>query len=197
MNSDSKKSVRKDEFEPKASQTAAPVFIFVVLSLLLYWGALHIDQYGGGFERQVYAPFTSTNQLPRIGPDTGKGKAIYAASCSPCHQANGNGLAGQFPPLAGSEWVTAESAARIIRIVLDGAAGPMEVKGAQYNNVMVPWRDNLSDEDIAAVVTYIRGEWGNKAPAVKPEEVKAIREETAGRSSPWTSDELTKVPDTK
>lgn len=199
MKSDAKKSVHKEEMEPKASQTAAPVFIFVVLALLLYWGALHIDKYGGGFEKLAYSPYTSTNQLPPLNddPSAALGAKVYAASCAPCHQASGLGMAGQFPPLAGSEWVVTPGPGRAIRVILNGAAGPMQVKGAQYNNVMVPWRDNLSDEEIAAVATYIRNQWGNKASSVTPEQVKAIRDATADRSAPWTAEELLKVPETE
>jgi mono/diheme cytochrome c family protein len=71
----------------------------------------------------------------------------------------------------------------------------MDVDGQQYNNAMVPWRDVLSDEEIAAVITYVRGqkEWGNKAPDVTPERVKAVREKEKSRTQPWTADELKKI----
>ena len=73
----------------------------------------------------------------------------------------------------------------------------MTVKGAAYSNVMVPWRDVLSDADVAAVASFIRNnaDWGNKASFVTPTQVKAIRDETKDRSGrPWTADELLKVP---
>jgi mono/diheme cytochrome c family protein len=105
------------------------------------------------------------------------------------------GTPGMFPPLAGSEWVTAEGHERIIRIVLNGLSGPIEVAGAQFNNVMVPWRDTLKDEDIASVLSYIRSEWGNKADPVTVEEVKKVREGTKDRGNPWTADELKQVPE--
>ena len=82
---------------------------------------------------------------------------------------------------------------RIIRIVLNGAAGPFVVNGAQYNNVMVPWRDALSDDDIAAVLTYIRNDWGNKSPAVTPAQVKVIRDATKDKAGSWTMEELKAV----
>jgi len=105
------------------------------------------------------------------------------------------GTPGMFPPLGGSEWVNAEGHQRIIRIVLNGLSGPIEVSGAQFNNVMVPWRDILKDEDIAAVLTFIRSEWGNKGDPVPVEEVKAVRAATPDRASPWTADELKQVPE--
>ena len=59
---------------------------------------------------------------------------------------------------------------------------------------MLPWRDSLTDEDVAAVLTYVRASWGNKAPAVIPDDVKKIREETKSKSGNWTADELLKLP---
>lgn len=96
-------------------------------------------------------------------------------TCLPCHQANGEGLPGAFPPLAGSEWVNGP-AENLIRIQLRGLMGPIKVKGAQYNSVMPP-NAAMSDEDIAAVLTYIRSNFGNNAPTVTPEQVKALRSE--------------------
>ena len=108
---------------------------------------------------------------------------------------NGQGSPGLNPPLAGSEWVLAEGPNRIIRIVLHGLQGPIEVKGQSFNAAMLAWRDILTDEDIANVLSFIRNEWGNKAPLVTPEQVKAIREETAARDSNWTPTELLAVPE--
>ena len=62
---------------------------------------------------------------------------------------------------------------------------------------MVPWRDTLTDQQIADVLTYVRSEWGNNAPEVKAEQVKAVRDKTAGRSGQWLADELLKVPETE
>ncbi|MFN7141031.1 MAG: c-type cytochrome, partial [Limisphaerales bacterium] len=151
----------------------------------------------GGFNKMVYAPYRSMAELPvPAGDDTALGRRVYMASCAPCHQANGMGMAGQFPPLAGSEWVLTPGPGRAIRIVLDGVAGPMEVRGVHYNNAMVPWRDNLSDEEIAAVVTFIRNEWGNQASKVTPEQVAELRAATAGRGT-YTAEELLRLPDTE
>lgn len=84
---------------------------------------------------------------------------------------------------------------RIIRIVLDGLNGPIQVNGETFNNAMVPWGSALTDEEIAAVLTYVRQnpEWGNKAPAVTAERVKAVRDKTKTRNQPYTADELQKV----
>ena len=90
------------------------------------------------------------------------------------------------PPLAGSDWAQAEGPNRIIRIVLNGLAGPIDVEGAHYGTgVMVPFKDNFNDQEIAAVLTYVRQEWGNKAGPVKPEQVTAIRKESASKPDSW------------
>jgi mono/diheme cytochrome c family protein len=111
-----------------------------------------------------------------------------------CHQANGLGTPGQFPPLAESDWVNEAEPGRMIRIVLNGLQGPITVKGQNYNNVMVSW-NMLSDDDIAAVITFVRQnrEWGNKASAVTPEQVKAVRAKVKGRTTAYTPDELLKI----
>jgi len=111
----------------------------------------------------------------------------------------GQGLPGQFPPLAESEWVAEPEPGRVIRLILDGIQGPITVKGQSYNGAMPPWRDLLKDEEIAAVATYVRqnSAWNNRAPAVTPERVKAVRDKTPPRASAWSPDELLQVPTTE
>ncbi|MBO9541830.1 cytochrome c [bacterium] len=102
-----------------------------------------------------------------------KGEKVYAANCASCHQANGEGMPNVFPPLAGGE-IPNGDAAEHIKTVLKGKSGPITVKGKQYNGAMPPF-SQLTDEDIAAVVTYERTTWGNKGGAVSPDQVKALR----------------------
>ncbi|HEY9856485.1 MAG TPA: cytochrome c oxidase subunit II [Stenomitos sp.] len=106
-------------------------------------------------------------------PKKADGAALYSANCASCHQATGEGMAGTFPPLAGSE-IPNGPAAEHIKIVLHGKSGPLTVKGQQYNGAMPPF-PQLSDEEIAAILTYERTSWGNKGGAVTPEQVKALR----------------------
>ena len=161
----------------------------------IYHG-LDIGGKGGDFPKLVYLPYRSYAEIPKPGGiDTETGRRVYNTACAPCHQPSGMGTPGMFPPLAGSEWATAEGHQRIIRIVLNGLSGPIDVAGAQFNNVMVPWRDVMKDEDIAAVLTFVRSEWGNKGDAVPVEEVNAVRKITEGRGIPWTADELKQVPE--
>ena len=122
-----------------------------------------------------------------------KGKKLFntPGACVTCHQANGQGLvAANFPPLIGSEWVTGSEEV-VVRIVLNGLQGPITVAGKEYGLVpMVPtiWI-SWTDEQIAAVITYIRNSWGNHASLVTPKTVKRIRKEV-GTRGPWTIKEL-------
>ena len=102
------------------------------------------------------------------------GKAVYA-TCTACHQATGLGLPGVFPPLAESEWVNGP-AENLIRIQLRGLIGKITVKGVEYNSAM-PANAAMTDQQIADVLTYVRSNFGNKAEAVTPEQVKALRTE--------------------
>jgi mono/diheme cytochrome c family protein len=78
----------------------------------------------------------------------------------------------------------------MIRIPLAGLAGPVEVKGQQWNLAMPAMGAALPDDDLAAVLTYIRQSWGNKASAITPEQVKAVRAAVGTRTQPWTADQL-------
>lgn len=102
------------------------------------------------------------------------GSKVYTTNCSSCHQATGKGQPGVFPPLAGNTVVTGP-ADKVITIVKNGLSGKISVKGATYNGQMPAWKGTLSDSDIAAVITYVRGSWGNKASAVTAKQVSAVK----------------------
>ncbi len=186
--------------EPSAAPGHLPVWVFVVLALGLFWSMVYLDNHAGGFSPKVYQRFTSSNELVSVIPYNperdlmNKGLAVYnRPTCVACHQSNGQGTPGQFPPLAGSEWVLAADPSRIIRIALDGLTGPIQVKGQPFSNAMLAWRPTLNDEEIAQVLTFVRKNWGNEAPPVKTQDVEAIRKETAKRTTPWTVPELEQV----
>jgi nitrite reductase (NO-forming)/hydroxylamine reductase len=102
-----------------------------------------------------------------------KGQGVYNANCAACHQPNGQGLAGAFPPLAGSDYL-AGNREDVISAALFGLTGPITVNGVAYNGVM-PSLGHLPDEDLASAITYVFGSWGNNLAAVSVEEVAAIR----------------------
>jgi mono/diheme cytochrome c family protein len=98
------------------------------------------------------------------------GQKIYNANCSACHNANGTGESGVFPPLAGNPMVTG-SPDKVIAAVKDGLTGAATVNGKTYSGAMPAWKGKLSNADIADVITYIRSSWGNKADAVTETQV--------------------------
>jgi mono/diheme cytochrome c family protein len=113
----------------------------------------------------------------------------YAEVCAACHQATGAGVDGAFPPLDGSEWLTGRADIPIA-IVLHGLQGEITVKGKKYNGAMMPWATALSDAEIAAILTYARSSWSNRASPVTVAQVRAARTRFAARSTPWTATEL-------
>lgn len=118
------------------------------------------------------------------------GKKVFANTCAACHQFTGEGLEGAYPPLARSEWIVDE--AKLLRIILHGLTGPVEVAGETYNSAMPGWGTILTDADIAAVATYVRGAWGNKSAPISVAKVTAVRS-SSKRTTPWTVAELAKV----
>jgi mono/diheme cytochrome c family protein len=125
-----------------------------------------------------------------------KGKAIYARDgyCNTCHQSNGKGLESSgFPPLAGTTWVTG-SEERLIKLVLKGLYGPIDVLGKKYPGQvpMTPFAGMLNDDEVAAVLTYVRNSFGNKASAISAEKVKATRASVQDKTGFYSPEELLK-----
>lgn len=120
------------------------------------------------------------------------GRDLFAASCAACHQLTGLGMEGLAPPLADSEWVIGQPE-RLTRIVLHGLRGKISVIGRNYEMEM-PSLNVLDDEQIAAVLTYIRREWEHGASPVDVAAVKKIRDATGHRNEAWTEAELLKIP---
>ncbi|MGA2254697.1 MAG: c-type cytochrome [Thermoguttaceae bacterium] len=127
------------------------------------------------------------------------GADVFArdAHCATCHQATGAGLSTIYPPLDGSPWVTGNQE-RLVKLALNGLWGPIEVKGRTYDPArgippMTPFRFILNDEELAAVLTYVRNCWGNKAGPVLPTTVAKVREATKDRSIFWKPEELLKA----
>lgn len=116
-----------------------------------------------------------------------RGREIYESEigCITCHGASGYGILGSYPPLVKSPWVL-EDERRLIRIVLHGLQGPIEVRGLPYDGQMEPRGKLLDDQQVADVLTYVRNAWGNQAPPIDPDLVAEVRQQHAGRLEPWT-----------
>lgn len=123
------------------------------------------------------------------GGASGANGAEIFTRCAACHQASGLGVPGAYPPLAGSEWLDNNPEVPI-RIVLHGLQGPITVKGTSFNNAMTPFGDQLSDAEIAAVISYERSSFGNHASAITAEQVKTVREATKSQTAPWNPKDL-------
>ena len=121
----------------------------------------------------VHEAETATGDMATL---MASGEGLYGTHCGACHQANGQGLAGAFPPLAKSDYLMKDRT-RAIATVIEGRSGEITVNKVKYNAVM-PGMGHLSDDDIAAILTYVTNTWGNEASAFSVDEVGKVREET-------------------
>ena len=119
------------------------------------------------------AEATAAATVAQNGAEANDGGKVYQANCSSCHQANGAGVAGVFPPLVNNPVVTGDPS-YLIHIVKYGLSGKIVVGGVNYNGMMPNWGQQISNADIASAITYIRSSWGNKASAVSASDVDAI-----------------------
>lgn len=116
------------------------------------------------------------------------GRALYAGACQSCHQPSGQGLGKVFPPLDGTDWVTGD-ARRLALVVLQGMTGAVTVDGQVYTSVMPGFKSQFSDEEAAAVLSYIRSAWSNAAPPVSSDLVGRARDEVSDRIDPWRGEQ--------
>lgn len=193
-----------EHIEPGEAERPISLAYVIFLCAFFAWGGYYTQRYSSGYTAQAYdenayGPGSAKTNAPVQIDPYAQGKRLYADTCAKCHQLDGLGVAGQYPPLAGSEWVLSPGPARMIRIVLDAVQGPIKVKGVEFNNTMTPWRDTMTDQQIASIITYVRTQkdWGHTASPVTPEEVAAIRKKTKERSAagPWNVSELLALPD--
>jgi len=140
----------------------------------LGWTALAVALLAGCGQRQPEAKPLS-------------GRELYTAQCALCHNRNGEGIPGMYPPLAGSDWVSGPPQ-RLASIILDGMRGPC----GKFNGVMPGWRGVLPDAQIAALMTWLRQAAGK--PPVTAVEVNHVRIETDGRNTFWTVGDLQNLP---
>ena len=173
-----------------------PLGILGLMCSAVFFGSIYLAHYSIRFDPLVVNEHAKREKpgamvAPTVTPAM-LGKKVFTNICAACHQISGQGVPGVYPPLAGSEWAQGDEE-RIIRIVLHGLNGPITVEGKQFNNAMASLGGVLKDDQIANVLSYVRQEWGNKAPDVKPETVARIRAEVSGRTAPWTAEELLKI----
>lgn len=171
--------------------------------VLLLWGGYYMGAYNGGLQGDVFtdeANYKPVQTGPPLDPNSPEamataGQKIFTVNCTQCHQSSGLGVAGQFPPLVGSEWVVGDAPKRLQQILLHGIQGTIHVKGGVYNNAMPAWNVTLSDKQIAQVLTYVRTKLGgNSAGPIAEVQMAAARKQTADRSDPWSEADLLAIP---
>lgn len=186
------RAVMREMAEPQDGLEPVPVWLILGFLTLAGWAGWYIASNSGGFAPDQYnerALFSAKSaEAPKAVDPMVLGRRVYN-NCTTCHQQDGGGVAGAYPPLAGSE-IVAGAPEQLAAILLHGLHGPLRVKGVEYNGEMPEWGSKLKDEQIAAVMTYIRASFGNSAPPVDAELVKQVRGATASRSQPWTEAEL-------
>ena len=168
-----------DEFEPVRMETPTPIptWAWVLILCVLAWGAGYISlELNDRIDTVVVEAENVSDPDPinAVLTDAALGEQIYGINCGSCHQADGSGLAGIFPPLKGNGVVLADNPREHILAILDGVAGK-EIDGVAYAAPMNAFGAILSDEEIAAVVNHERTHWGNSAPLVTPTDVRALR----------------------
>jgi len=166
--------------EPRDGIAPTPISYIIMCFFTLLAGGWYMGYYSGEFTANGLAERPIAG-IPTAAPPSDPmvlGKEVFGA-CIQCHQESGLGVSGTYPPLAGSEYVLGDKR-RLAAILLKGLSGEIMVKGSPYNSQMPAW-EIREDEEIAAVLTYIRASWGNQGDAVAKEVVTAVRKETAGR----------------
>src|ERR1700757_4367134 len=200
-------AVQREKREPRVGAEPLSMWLIAIYGLAIFFGGAYLGRYSGNFTSGGLDPMGAPPAPKKAvagGPGGGeraaelsphdRGKKVFAANCQTCHQANGLGVAGQYPPLAGSEFTTGGSQ-RMAMIVLKGLTGPVKVKGQQFGSaVMQPWDKTLTDQKIADVLTYERSEWGNNASPVTKEQIAALRKELANHPESYTEPDILAIP---
>jgi mono/diheme cytochrome c family protein len=189
----------RENADPEEGSRAIPLWVLVIAALLVIACVYYIvrsdaaaaSEYG---DQRTLSDLAQKPKSAASAGATADGAAIFAARCVACHQATGTGVPGAFPPLAGSNWVNGRDTT-LIQILLHGIQGTLTVNGASYNGTMPTFGTQLSDGEIAAVLTHVRSQWGNKAGPISAPQVATQRSASAARSEPWHGDaDLTKLP---
>jgi len=187
----------REKPEPSEGTVPIPLLLLALIGGLVFFSGVYLGRYTGDFMPLVYNEEAQGGGAVTAGPTQADpvaiGKRLYTQNCISCHAATGGGTPGVYPPLAGSEWVNGTEE-RTVRILLSGLGGPIQVAGSQFGSAAMPafgpTGANWKDERIAAVLTFIRQEWGNKAGPVAAEQVAKIRAAESSRAKAWTAAEL-------
>jgi len=193
------RAIVREPSDPEEGREPVPWWLWVAAVVAIFWAGWYVGRYGGTFDTRTHVALRRGDEVVTAVARTQDstvavnpvqaGQDIYTRRCAVCHQPNGQGMAGAFPPLVGSELVTGPPET-VVRVILHGLQGPVVVAGQTYNGAMPAWGNQLDDSDIAAVATYIRQWAPNAAPPVDTALVAKLRAADASRTQPWTAEEL-------
>ena len=188
--------------EPARDHETLPIWLYLLCGLALFLAGSSFAGFAGSgqYDQGPGAAMLASSgpvEPPKPASAMDIGKQVYDGNCANCHQASGAGQPGSYPPLGGSEYVTGDKTT-LSCIMLHGLQGPVTVEGGDYGSQQMPgWATVLNDDKLSAVMTYIRSSWGNKADAVKADEVTAARAKFAGQTDAYTMPTLMKASNNK
>ena len=177
-------SRQSENADPHEQYNPIPKVVILVILALVVWAVYYIVSAQPNSSARLGDQRPLAVLAPAPASASADGKQLYANACVACHQASGKGLPGVFPPLAESEWVTGDAKV-LAQLVLHGMTGPITVKGQSYQGAMPAFAEQFADAELAAVLSFIRHEWGNEGDAITPELIAQARAASADRSQPW------------
>ncbi len=180
---------QRESAEPHERTQPMPLLAALVTIVMVLFGVAYLffsEPFGNaelGDRRTVADLSAPPAGAAGIAGTKADGKALFASNCVACHQATGKGLPGVFPPLDGSEWVRSEDHV-LVNILLHGISGEIEVSGSSYKGMMPSFKQ-LGDAEIAAVTSFIRGQWSNTGKPITAEQV-AFERAKERRTTPFS-----------
>jgi len=194
-------AVKREKADLPAGTEPAPMWVIFIGLMAAIIGGGQMGNFDGYGLESTYTFASAKDPRAGSGPVVElsplqlamkKGEQSYAV-CAGCHQGSGAGLPGMYPALAGSDWVTGGHE-RLVRVILQGLAGPLTVSGKPFNSSLpggMPGQGGgMDDQAIANVATYVRNSFGNKAGLVTKEMVTKVRDAAKSRTTQWIEAEL-------
>ena len=186
-------ALNDEKHPPTMGFLRAPLIFVFVFGCLVFVCSIQLakttNEFGLHPKKETVELTDEQREERRIERKIESGKKLFALKCKSCHQVNGLGLPGQFPPLAGSKWATSDPGL-ITKIVLKGLKGEIEVKGETYGQALEMVPIPLEDRDIANITTYVRQAWGNQASEISDDEVSDFRAKSTNQVNQWTGEQL-------
>lgn len=187
----------REKEEPTENFSPMPLAFVGLFMVLAFWSGIYLVWYSGDFGPfhfdETMKPGALVDEGPREVDMMALGRRIYSQNCVACHQSSGRGIPGVYPSLVNVDWMQ-DNPERLVKVIHSGLAGPIQVNGQDYNNAMTGFA-RLSDQQVAAVLTYLRTDdsFENNSYPVSEELVSRVRAEFGARTEPWTQPELEEI----